>query len=177
MRSLRQRTWSRGRSTWALECECRAVPDVDGGGAMRYFVPVVAAIGVIGAAACSVAPYEFPDNPPRHDLVATDATRIVVKQEFRYSPTLTSIVFPTGEYLPVRADSGGTYYESPRGLLILPVAGQGFLVRGGIYRRSSVPERGYEFNAYGEFGTQPLHSMLGLNLNERINCTPSCSFR
>src|SRR5579863_8702811 len=84
---------------------------------------------------CSVAPYKYPDTPPRQDLVPLDSTRIVVKEEFRYSPTLTSIVLPAGEYVPVKKDAAGTYYESPRGLLILPVAGQGSLVRGGIYRR------------------------------------------
>lgn len=127
--------------------------------------------------ACSVAPYRFPNDPPRQDLVPVDGTRITVKEEFRYSPTLTSIVLPVGEYLPVKTDAAGTYYESPRGLLILPVAGQGFLVRGGIYRLHTVPERGYEFSVYGWLLMHPLHSMWGLNLKDKISCSPACSFK
>jgi hypothetical protein len=125
---------------------------------------------------CSVAPYKYPDTPPRQDLVPVDSTRIVVKEEFRYSPTLTSIVLPAGEYVPVKKDAGGTYYESPRGLLILPVAGQGSLVRGGIYRRQD-PAANYQFNVYGGMVTEPLHSMWGLNLNEKVECTPACQFK
>ena len=127
-------------------------------------------------AGCSVAPYKYPDVPPRQDLVALGNTRIFVKQEFRYVPTLTAIVLPAGEYLPVRTDADGTYYESPRGLLVLPAAGAGFLVRGGIYRRLDV-SRGYEFSLFGPPLAEPLHSMWGLSLKGKIECTPACVFK
>ena len=126
--------------------------------------------------ACSVAPYRYPDTPLRQDLVPLDSTRIVVKEEFRYSPTMTSMVLPAGEYIPVKKDAAGTYYESPRGLLILPVAGQGTLVHGGIYRRRD-PAVNYQFSVYGGMVTEPLHNLRGLNLNEKIACTPACQFK
>ena len=98
-----------------------------------------------------------------------------MKKEFRYLPSLTALVLPAGEYLPVRADAGGTFYESPRGILILPVTGTGYVVRGGIYRGNDTTAN-YQFSVYGSFVTQPLHSMWGLDLNEMIACTPKCAF-
>ena len=140
---------------------------------LRVFSIALAAAYVGG---CSVAPYKFPESPPRRDLVALDKSRVTVTSEVRYSPTLTSVVFPAGDYLPVRKTHDGIYYESPRGLLVLPVAGTGFLVSGGIFRRtdSTAP---YEFEVYGVPLAQPLHSMWGLNLNEKISCDPRCQFR
>jgi hypothetical protein len=143
---------------------------------MKYALVGIATPAILCLAACSVAPYRFPDTPPRQDLVPIDATRIVVKEEFRYSPTLTSIVLPAGEYAPVKADSAGTYYESPRGLLILPVVGQGIMVRGGIFRLRDATAN-YQFTVYGWLDPEPLHNMWGLNLNEKIECTPACAFK
>ena len=141
---------------------------------MRRFAPAIA--GTLCLIGCSVAPYKFPDTPARQDLVAIDSTRVVVKQEFRYTPTLTGVVLPAGEYLPVKRDAVGTYYESPRGLLILPAAGQGFLVRGGIFRRQNTTAN-YQFDVYGGTVREPLHNMWGLNLTEKIECTPACQFK
>jgi len=129
---------------------------------------------------CNVAPYNWPDNGQRVAAVAINDTRITVKEEFRYSPTLTSYVLPAGEYLPIRSDAGGTYYSSPRGILVLAATG-GFVVEGGIYRRSD-PRANYEFAvcvktpALG-WTFVDLHSLWGLNLNEKINCIPPASFK
>ncbi len=137
---------------------------------------VAAIAGTVCVTGCSVAPYKYPDTPARQDLVALDSTRILVKQEFRYTPTLTSVVLPAGEYVPVKRDAVGTYYESPRGLLILPAAGKGLLVRGGIFRRRDTTAN-YQFDVYGGMVREPLHSMWGLNLTEKIECTPACEFK
>lgn len=173
-----------GAMTWRF---CAAPPlhsqraaevplDLRQGSSMNNVFTAITCVAAALLSSCSVAPYKYPDTPPRQDLAALDSTRIVVKQEFRYSPTLTSIVFPAGEYVPVKRDAGGIYYESPRGLLILPVAGQGSLVRGGIYRRQD-PAAHYQFAVYGGITTEPLHSMWGLNLNEKIECMPACQFK
>jgi len=129
---------------------------------------------------CNVAPYNWPDNGKRMSATAIDATRITVKEEFRYSPTLTSYVLPTGEYLPIRSDAGGTYYASPRGILVLATTG-GFVVEGGIYRRSD-SRANYQFAVYLKkpalgWTFVDLHSLWGLNLNEKIDCIPPGSFK
>jgi hypothetical protein len=128
---------------------------------------------------CSVAPYTFPDKGVRTDLQAIDLTRITVKAEFRYSPTLTSYVLPAGNYVPIRSDADGTYYESPRGVLVLPVAGS-YVVEGGIYRRNNA-KANYPFSVYVNMPGMgwtflELHSMWGLDLNEKIECVPPYAF-
>jgi hypothetical protein len=122
-----------------------------------------------------VAASKFPDTPPRQDLVALDSTRIVVKEEFKYLPTLTAVILPAGEYVPVKRDAEGTYYESRRGVLIQPVAGSGSVVPGGIYRRQNA-SGDYQFDVYGGVIRESLHNMWGLNLNEKVECTPACKF-
>src|SRR6266566_5572168 len=101
---------------------------------LKAIIPVLVVLYLCGCG--SVAPYHFPDTGAPADLHAVNATRVTVKKEFRYSPTLTSYVLPAGDYVPVGLNAGGTYYESPRGILVLPAAGSSFLVRGGIYRRN-----------------------------------------
>ncbi len=130
--------------------------------------------------ACNVAPYNWPDNGKRVEVQPIDLTRITVKEEFRYSPTFTSYVLPTGDYLPARSDAGGTYYESPRGILVLPTTG-GFVVNGGIYRRND-PNANYPFAIYVNmpatgWSLVDLHSLWGLDLNQKIVCTPPASFK
>jgi hypothetical protein len=141
---------------------------------MNKFLALVAITGAVTLAGCSVAPYRFPDTPPR-ELVAIDSTHILVKEQFGYSGRLTSVVFPAGEYLPVRKDATGVYYESPRDVLILPVGGQRSLVRGGIYRRTDSAR--HEFAFYGgPIVKEALHNLSGLDLNRKIECTPACLF-
>jgi len=105
---------------------------------MRRTKTAVLILGILGLFGCNIAPYTFPESGPQKKLQAIDATRIRVKAEFRYLPTFTSYVFPAGEYIPVRADGMGTFYESPRGILVQATTGS-FLVRGGIYRASDEP--------------------------------------
>lgn len=129
---------------------------------------------------CNIAPYHFPDDGVKASFQAIDSTRITVKQEFRYSPTLTSYVVPAGECVPIRSDAEGTYYGSPRGILILVATG-GFVVEGGIYRRAD-PKANYPFALFlkmpgGEWSFVDLHSMWGLNLNEKIECVPAHVFK
>jgi hypothetical protein len=127
-----------------------------------------------------VAPYTFPENGPREYLPAINTTRITVKEQFRYLPSFTSYVFPVGEYVPVRKNANGTFYESPKGILVQATTGS-FLVRGGIYRANNETQS-YPFSFYVYMPmlglTQfPLHNMWGLNLNEKIVCTPSHEFK
>jgi len=131
------------------------------------------AVGILGVVGCSALPQEFPSDASRKSLVPIDTTRIVVREAFKYSPSLTSIVLPADEYVPVRAGSGGTFYESPRGIMIVPVAGSSYLTAGGIYR-SSDPAAKNPLSVYGAPVTWPLHSVLGLNLKTKIECIPKC---
>jgi hypothetical protein len=126
--------------------------------------------------ACSALPAKFPESSPRTDLIAIDVTRIRVKDQFKYSPSLTALVLPEGEYIPVKSDRSGTYYQSPRGILVVPVAGAPFLVAGGILRRGD-PTVNYPFAVYGGPMAEPLHNMLGLHLDDKIECMPACQFK
>ena len=149
---------------------------------MRTIKAIIAVAVVLNFCGCgSVAPYHFPDTGAPADLHAVNATRVTVKKEFRYSPTLTSYVLPEGDYVPVRLAAGGTYYESPRGILVLPAAGSSFLVRGGIYRRNetktSYPFCVYLYMPVGGLTFVDLHSLWGLNLNEKIECEPVYVFK
>jgi len=144
---------------------------------LRAATTILGALALFG---CNVAPYTFPENGPREDLHAINATRVDVKTEFRYLPSFTSYVFPVGEYVPIRSDTRGTYYESPRGILVQATTGP-FLVRGGIYRANNEAQS-YPFSLYvfmpGMGLTQlPLHNMWGLNLNEKIECVPPYVFK
>jgi hypothetical protein len=125
---------------------------------------------------CSALPAKFPESSPQADLVAINDTRVRVKDQFKYAPTLTTIVLPEGEYVPVKSDGSGTYYQSPRGVLVIPIAGAQFIVAGGIFR-SVNPTLTYPFSVYGSLSVEPLHNMLGLNLNDKIECTPACQFK
>jgi hypothetical protein len=146
---------------------------------MKILVPFLALLTTL-ISGCNIAPYRWTDNGKRVAIQAIDSTRITVKEEFRYSPTLTSYVLPAGEYLPVRSDADGTYYESARGILVLATTG-GFVVRGGIYRRSD-PNANYPFAVYVNMPVLgwtlvDLHSLWGLNLNEKIVCNPPHVFK
>jgi hypothetical protein len=147
---------------------------------MKPLVPLFAILALLIFSSCNLAPYSFPDNGVRPNFQAIDSTRITVKKEFRYLPTLTSYVLPTGDYVPIRSDAGGTYYGSPRGVLVLPATGS-FVVEGGIYRRSN-PKANYPFAIYIKmpglgWTLVDLHSMWGLNLNEKIECVPAYEFK
>jgi hypothetical protein len=141
---------------------------------------IIGLLAVTALASCSIAPYYFPKTRLRENVVAIDATRVTVKAQFRYSPSLTSYVLPAGEYLPVRRDSMGTYYESPYGVLVLPVVSP-FIAPGGIYRRSDTNAH-YQFAIYCYYAPESspmvwdLHSMWGLNLNDKIECSPPFRF-
>jgi len=147
---------------------------------MKPSTLVYTILAVLLVSGCSIAPYYFPDNGVRADLHAINATHITVKKEFRYSPTLTSYVLPAGEYVPIRSDANGTYYGSPRGILVLPVVGS-YVVDGGIYRRSDAKAT-YQFAIYVNMPIMgwmfwDLHSMWGLNINEKIECLPAYEFK
>jgi len=142
---------------------------------VSFFALVIAFVS-----GCNVAPYSWPDDGKRVEATAIDETRITIKEEFRYSPTLTSYVLPAGEYLPIRSDAGGTYYSSPRGILVLATTG-GFVVNGGIYRRSD-SKANYQFAVYVNmpalgWAFVDLHSLWGLNLNEKIISSPPYVFK
>lgn len=146
---------------------------------MKTIAPLFTVLALLSLSACNIAPYSFPDNGVRANYQAIDATRITVKNEFRYLPTLTSYVLPAGEYVPIQSDAGGTYYGSPRGILVLAATG-GFVVEGGIYRRAD-PKANYPFAIYIKMPVMgwtfvDLHSMWGLNLNEKIECIPTYVF-
>ncbi len=146
---------------------------------MKPLIPVLTVFAAI-VSGCNVAPYNWPENGKRVEVHAINSTRIAVKEEFRYSPTLTSYVLPAGEYLPSRSDVGGTYYESARGILVLATTG-GFVVNGGIYRRTD-PKANYPFAVYVNMPVAgwtlvDLHSLWGLNLNEKVVCDPPYVFK
>jgi hypothetical protein len=136
-------------------------------------LPVLFAVFTSLAIACSALPQTFPSDAPRRSLVAVDATQIVVKENLKIAPSLTAIVLPADTYIPVRTDHSGTFYESPRGILIVPVVGAPFLVSGGLYRTSDASKR-YQLSIYGALVTWPLNVRYGARLKGIIECTPTC---
>jgi hypothetical protein len=63
---------------------------------------------------------------------------------------------------------------------VLPATGS-FVVEGGIYRRTN-PNANYPFAIYIKMPVMgwtfvDLHSMWGLNLNEKIKCIPAYEFK
>lgn len=123
--------------------------------------------------ACSALPQTFPANAARKSLDPINESRVVVKQDLKIAPSLTALVLPADTYVPVRTDRAGTYYESPRGIMLVPVAGAPLLVPGGIYR-SSDPAQRYQLSIYGAPITWPLNVRYGAHLQGVIECTPTC---
>ena len=122
--------------------------------------------------ACSAIPHTSPADTPHKELRPIDASRVVLKQDLTIAPSLTAIVLPADEYVPVRADQSGTYYESPRGIMLVPGAGAPYLVAGEIYR-SSDPAKKYQLSIYGAPITWPLNVRYGAHLQGIIECTPT----
>lgn len=65
--------------------------------------------------------------------VPIDNTRLIVRQNIDFLPSLTGFRFPAGTYIPVAKDENGTYYRSPRGLFGLGLAVGGSYPVGGLY--------------------------------------------
>jgi hypothetical protein len=122
---------------------------------------------------CSALPQTFPADAPRRNLVPVDTSQVVVKEEFEFAPSLTGMVLPADVYIPVRRDKNETYYESPRGILIVPAVGAPYLVRGGILRDND-PSKKYPLSIYGAPLTWPLDSGFGARVKGKIECTPAC---
>lgn len=123
--------------------------------------------------ACNALPEAFPTNAARKALTPLDQSKVVVKRDLKVAPSLTAIVLPADVYVPVRKNATGTFYESPRGILLVPVAGSPSVMAGGIYR-SNDPAKRFQLSIYGAPIMWPLDVRYGTVLKGNVECTPDC---
>ena len=65
-------------------------------------------------------------------IMPIDQTRLEVKKDLTFLPSLSGFYFPAGTYLPVAKDAAGVFYQSPKGIKGLGL-GNAYYPVGGIY--------------------------------------------
>jgi hypothetical protein len=92
---------------------------------------IILLVSILLLAGCASVPDDT--SAIAASIVPIDQTRLEVKKDLKFLPSLSGLYFPAGIYLPVVKDGSGVFYQSPKGIKSIGVANAYYPV-GGIYR-------------------------------------------
>jgi len=104
-------------------------------------------------------------------IIPIDQSRLEVKKDLSFLPSLSGFSFPAGIYLPVAKDATGVFYQSPKGIKGIGV-GNAYYPVGGIYRfRNSDGSYGlksWHGTPKAQYSNRELWDMWGANFSKEV---------